>query len=75
MSQTPSAPFSDDRASQVAAGISLVGALLIALALPLAARLRTTEVPRWLAVAAVALAVLTVLAGLGAVVLRLTRRN
>jgi hypothetical protein len=73
MSQTPSAPFSEDRASQVAAGISLVGALLIALAFPLAARLRTTEVPRWLAVAAVALAVLTVLAGLGAVVLGLRR--
>jgi heme A synthase len=70
MSQpTPESP-TDDWTWRVAAGISLVGALLVAPSLPAAGRLRTAELPRWLAVAAVALAVLTVLAGLGAVLLR-----
>jgi hypothetical protein len=52
------------------AGIILAAVLLVALALPAANRLVTTTFPRWLAIAAIALAVLTVVAGVGAVVLR-----
>lgn len=55
--------------ARTAAAIISAAVLLVALALPAANRLVTTGLPRWLAIAAIALAVLTVLAGVGAVVL------
>ena len=73
MSSTPAAdPVPVASASRAAeqAGIILAAVLLVALALPAANRLVTTGLPRWLAIAAIAFAVLTVLAGVGAVVLR-----
>jgi hypothetical protein len=54
-----------------AAGFGLAGVLLVGLALPAAGRLGPTGLTRWLEGAAVVLALLTVLAALGAMLLRL----
>jgi len=72
MSSTPAAdpvPVRSPSRAAEQAGFILAAVLLVALALPAANRLATTGLPRWLAVAAIALAVLTVVAGVGAVVL------
>jgi hypothetical protein len=73
MSSTPAVdpvPVSSAARAAEQAGIILAAVVLVALALPAANRLVTTTLPRWLAIAAIAFAVLTVVAGLGAVVLR-----
>jgi hypothetical protein len=69
MSPTSSAAPPEARDWPVA-GTGLAGALIVALALPASTRMEATGVPRWLVVAAVILAVLTVTAAVGAVVLR-----
>lgn len=73
MSPTPDVPSSavpPPSRTVERAGIVLAAVLLVALAFPAVSRLARSGLPRWLAVAAVALAVLAVLAGVGALLLR-----
>ena len=71
MSSIPAAPaVPDERTRPVAAWCLLGGVPIVALTLVAAGRLGPTGSPRWLAVAAVTLAVLTVGTAVGALVLR-----
>ena len=71
MSSTPADPaVPGERARPLAAWCLLAGVLIVALTLVAAGRLSPTGWPRWLAVAAVVLAVLTVATAVGALVLR-----